>query len=710
MTRLSKIEAKSRVDKLKDEIKKWNYHYFTLDEEIFSEAARDQLKKELIGLEQEFPEFITSDSPTQRVGSELSGKLAKLTHKTAKKSLDDAFSFQELENWYKRIKKFVPGDSIEFIVEPKIDGLNITVWYKNGVLYKALTRGNGQIGEDVTHGIKTIATLPLELNRKIDLEVSGEVFISKKDFQKINKLEDAKYANPRNLAAGSVRQLDPQVTASRKLNIFFYALGKNSLNNQPKTQAETLELMRKLGLQINPEYKHFNSLESIEAYLEDLNTQREGFKYEIDGAVIKVNAKSQQQKMGYTTKTPRYAIAYKFPAEQSTTKVLDIQIQVGRTGALTPVAILEPVSIASTTVSKATLHNQDEINRKDVRIGDTVIIQKAGDIIPEVIKVLVDLRNGTEKKFKIPSKCPVCHGTTEKPEGEAISRCINEFCPAIIKGTIENFVSRAAMNIDGMGEKVINQLVDEGLIQDSADLYFLNAETLSELEHFQTKKIQNTLEAIQSSKTANFSKFLFGLGVRHLGVKTAQDIAYFFVEKVGYKELPTAYKKQVTQEEDQLSLFGATSPQKTIKGTGFKYFPLLKFFELGQVLIEEDYNQIDGIGDTVAQSLVKWFQKDSTKKLINKFIQAGLQLKVDSPILNTEQTLSGQTFLFTGTLSIGREVAKALAVNKGAKVTSSISKKTNYLVAGEKAGSKLKKAEELGVTVLNETEFLDMIK
>jgi len=714
MTSINKEDAKQRINKLKLEITKWNYHYFTLNEEIFSEAARDQLKKELYSLEAQFPDLITIDSPSQRVGSELSGKLAKIEHKTPKKSLDDAFSFEDLESWYSKIKKFVPEEDIDLIVEPKIDGLNITVWYENGKFTKAITRGNGKVGEDVTHSIKTIKSLPLILAKEVDLEVSGEVYISKKDFIKINKDEGADYANPRNLAAGSVRQLDPKITANRNLSVFFYALGQHKLNQSLESQESVLETLSDLGLPINPEYKHFRSLNLLEKYLTKLSSKRELFSYEIDGAVLKVNNFKQQKIMGYTAKSPRYSIAYKFPAEQSTSKVLDIIVQVGRTGALTPVALLEPVLIASTTVSKATLHNQSEIDRKDIRIGDTVIVQKAGDIIPEVIQSLPDLRTGSEKKFSIPELCPSCHTKTLQDEDEAISRCPNPTCPAVVKGTIENFVSRPAMNMDGLGKKVIAQLVDTHKIQTGADLFFLSTKDLAELEGFKDKKIANTLKAIQQSKKVDLSKFLFALGLRHMGVKTAQDIASYFIEEIGFENLPIKEEKTLINDsnQSQTSLFEALlpPPNPEFKTISFSYLPIASLIELGIKTTAEDYNHIDGVGDTVAIFLSNWFQQESSQKLLEKFEEAGVVLSISKPISSDSLPLSGKKFVFTGTIKFGRDVAKNMVQNKGAKVSSSISPKTDYLVAGEKSGAKLKKAQDLGIKILNEEAFLKLIE
>lgn len=698
MAQISKDEAKKRIEKLKSEINKWNYHYFTLNEEIFKESARDQLKKELIQLETDFPDLITEDSPTQRVGSELSGKLGKITHLTPKKSLDDVFSLEELGEWETRIKKFVQ-DEIEFVVEPKIDGLNITVHYVNGEFKHAITRGNGQIGEDVTHTIKTIKSLPLKLSQNVDLEISGEVFISKEDFKKINQEPDAKtYANPRNLAAGTVRQLDPQMAANRNLNIFFYSLGQNNLNPSPKKQSEVLEALKKLQIPTNPEFKTFTKIEKLHAYLDQIHKQKDKFKFEIDGAVIKVNDFTQQERMGYTAKTPRYAVAYKFPAEQTATKVVSIDIQVGRTGALTPVANLEPVQISGTTVSRATLHNEDEIKRLDIKIGDTVIIQKAGEIIPEVLEVLTNLRTGKEKTFKMPTNCPVCKSETERLDDEAVRRCINFSCPAQELERLSHFVSRQALDIDGLGDKVAAQLIENELIKDPADIFFLKKEDFLSLDLFKEKRADNVIESINNAKVVPLNRFLFGLGIRHLGSKTASDIANFISKKLPLK------KSQIETQlsESQLSIF---TESKKSEVTHLSLKDLLEFLK---DLTPETLTQIDGLGDKVAFALTDWIKIPSNKSLLKKFDQAGLILLAQKP--NEGGPLAGKTFLFTGTLqTMDRQTAKDRVTAAGGQILSSVSKNLDYLVVGEKPGSKLKKAEELGVKVLTEEEFAEII-
>jgi DNA ligase (NAD+) len=697
--KLSRDEASDRINKLKEEIKKWNYHYFTLDEEIFPESARDQLKKELKTLEKEFPDLITSDSPTQRVGSELSGKLAKQNHKTPKKSLDDAFSIEEVEEWESRALKFLnESENVDFVVEPKIDGLNITVWYINGYFERALTRGNGKIGEDVSHTVRTIKTLPLELNKKIDLEVSGEVFIGKKDFLKINKSEENNYANPRNLAAGTVRQLDPLMAEKRNLNIFFYSLGKTNSTDKPSSQTETLEFIKDLGLNINNEYKLFDSIPSLNKYLDELYKKKDKFTYEIDGAVIKINSFDQQEKIGYTAKSPRYAIAYKFPAEQTSTKILSIDIQVGRTGALTPVANLEPVLVSGTTVSRATLHNEEEIEKKDIRVGDTVVIQKAGEIIPEVVEVLTDLRSGKEKKFKMPTVCPVCQSETEKPKGEAIRRCTNQNCYAREVENLSHFVSRQGMNIDGLGDKVVKQLLDENLISDPADIFFLTKDQLLNLELFKEKRAQNTIDSIKSAKFTPLSKFIFSLGIRYVGEKTAADIAKYLV-----KNSTTTKKIKTEIESSQLDLFTQSNSQEK----EITYLSPSKLWTKGAKLTLDEWLSIEGIGEKVAESIFEWFQHESHKNLLEKFALAELYLLVQT---NNTGELSGKTFLFTGTLQeMPRNQAKQRVQQKGGEILSSVSKNLDYLVAGEKPGSKFKKAQDLNIKILTEEEFTKLV-
>lgn len=680
---MNKIEAQNRIRKLKEQIKSLNYTYFVLNKSDVSEAARDSLKRELKQLEAQFPDLITPDSPTQRVGSVLSGKFKTVKHLTPKKSLEDVFSEDEILEWEKRIKKYSYQPSaishrISYICELKIDGLNITLHYKNGKFERAITRGNGIEGEDVTHTVKTIESIPLELSEQIDLEVSGEVYMSKKSFERINneqkKRKEELFANPRNAAAGTVRQLDPSVAAGRDLSAFFYEIGKNSLSKEPKTQEEILKTFQKLGLSVNPEFKVFDSIKGVISFLNHWREKREKLLYEIDGVVIKVNEKDLQSRMGFTAKTPRWAVAYKFPAEQTTTQVLDIIIQVGRTGALTPVAVLKPVFVAGSTISRATLHNEDELNKKDVRIGDTVIIQKAGDVIPEVVEVLTKMRTGSEKKFHFPNTCPVCGGKVEKPEGEAITRCVNKNCFARERESLIHFVSKKAFDIDGLGEKVVLQLLDFGLIADPADIFKLKEGDFLELPLFKEKRTGNLISAIEKSKKISLSRFLFALGIRHIGEGTSQDLAKFISAHINKK-----------------------------------YFLPSEIFEFMHKNSLEEINSIEGFGDIVAQSVYEYFHSEKAKHLLEKLEKAGIEIFAE--ISEKSTPLSGKKIVITGSLkSMGRQEAKDAVKRAGGVSQSDVSAKTDFLVAGEDPGSKLARAKELGIKVISEEEFFKMLK
>lgn len=672
---MDKKEASSRIEKLKEKIKKLNYQYFVLDKSEVSEAVRDSLKEELKSLEVQYPELITEDSPTQRVGSVLSGKFAKVKHLTQKKSLQDAFSIDEVQDWNEKISRLVNGAPIQYVCELKIDGLNITVHYVNGKYHQALTRGDGIRGEDVTHTVKTIESIPLELNEPVDLEVSGEVYISKSDFQKIN--EDQKrlgleeFANPRNAAAGTVRQLDPAVAASRNLSAFFYELGKNNFTNPPKTQLETLEKFKDLGLTVNKEYHFFGNIEDVINYIEAWHKKREKLEYGIDGIVIKVNRKDQQKKMGFTAKAPRFAIAYKFPAEQATTKVLDIHVQVGRTGILTPVAILSPVRVAGSTISRATLHNEDEMKKKDIRIGDTVIIQKAGDVIPEVVSVLKDLRNGHEQRFDFPKKCPVCDGKVVREKGEAAHRCTNPDCPAQDKERYIHFVE--AFNIDGLGVKIVEQLMEFQLVEDPADIFTLTKEDFFELPLFKEKRAENVVNAINKAKKIPLDRLLFGLGIRHVGSETAVELAHFIESEKKHKTL--------------------TVPE---------------LIQIGTYLTVDKLEEIEGFGEKVARSVCDWFHNEKNQQFLEKLGKVGVELTSELP--QKEQKFIGQSFVVTGTLeTMSRDDLKKKIREFGGKVSGSVSSKTDYVVAGDKPGSKYSKAKKLGIKIIGEKEFLEML-
>ncbi len=705
---MNKTDAKKRIESLKKWLKKWNYDYFVLDKNEVSEAARDQIKKELHELEAQFPEFITPDSPTQRVGSALSGKFGKLKHLRAKQSLMDCFDDEELEAWEERNLKLIPGETLDYVSEYKIDGLNLSVIYEKGKLHKAITRGNGIFGEDVTHSVRTIKSVPLELQEieglKLEdypvIEASGEVFMSKSSFEALNAEGGQQFANPRNAAAGTVRQLDPQVAASRNLEMFFYTLniyGDSKLPD-PQSQKESLELLQSLGLRVNHHFVHHPDLSSVKKEMKQAEKIRDGLDYLIDGLVVKVNSFRHQNLLGSTAKAPRWAIAYKFPAEQSTSRVLDIEIQVGRTGALTPVAILEPTQVAGSTVGRATLHNQDEIERKDVRIGDTVIIQKAGDIIPEVVEVLKDLRTGKEMAFKMPNRCPVCGGEIERPEGEVVSRCINDDCYAMHQHQLEHFVSRKAFDIDGLGEKVIEQLIEHNLVEDAADLFTLHYEDLMQLDLFKDKKTENLLNALEQSKIIPLSRFLYAMGIRYVGEETADILANHLELKTEKIQL----KKE--QKKNQLSLFTKDNENSEVEVAPLKY--LVKALK---ELNFETLSHIDGIGEKVAEAIDAWGHDPKTQKLLEKFDRVGIKLRVEASSKSNE--LKGKTFVITGTLpSLSRDQAKVLIKQHGGKATSSVSKKTDFVLAGSEPGSKYEKAEKLGVTIIDEKTFLGMIK
>lgn len=705
---MGKTEAKHRIESLKKWLKKWNYDYFVLNKNDVSEGARDQIKKELIELETKYPEFVTSDSPTQRVGSVLSGKFAKIKHLRLKQSLMDCFSTEELKEWNERNLKLIPGEKPEYITEYKIDGLNLSLIYEKGKLIKAVTRGDGVYGEDVTHSIRTIPSVPLELTEfpgtKLEdypiIEAGGEVFMGKASFEELNKSEGQVFANPRNAAAGTVRQLDPQVSASRNLEMYFYSLyvGDGDVLPTPKSQEELLKMLQSLGLRVNTNFVQHSSLESVEKEMRSVEKKRDTIPYLIDGLVVKVNDFRHQNLLGSTAKAPRWAIAYKFPAEQSTSKILDIDVQVGRTGALTPVAILEPTEVAGSTVSRATLHNEDEIERKDVRIGDTVIIQKAGDVIPEVVEVLKDLRTGKEKKFRMPTACPVCGGEIERPEGEVVSRCKNRDCYAVHQQQLEHFVSRKAFDIDGLGEKVVEQLIENKLIEDAADLFSLQAEDLLQLDLFKDKRTDNLLDALERSKVITLPRFIFAMGIRHVGEETAELLA----NHLNLRTKSVVLKK--SQKKNQLSLFAEDTGEEKVDAAD-----VMEFLDEMEKLSLEELNGIEGIGDKVAESIFKWVHARGTEPLLRKFARAGILLLVDHR--KKSDKLAGLTFVITGTLpTLSRDQAKELIKHNQGKVSSSVSKKTDYVLAGTEPGSKYETAEKLGVKIIDETHFLRLIR
>lgn len=692
---MDKQEVHERIEKLKQKISELNYQYFILNRSEVSEAVRDSLKLELKQLEERFPEFITPDSPTQRVGAPLSGRFDKVTHITPKKSLADVFSHEEVEEWEEKIARMLPpGESkLHYLCELKIDGLNVTLHYQEGLLVRAVTRGDGIQGEDVTHTVRTIEAVPLKLNEPIDLEVNGEIYINKEDFRRVNEAQLAKgeeeFENPRNLAAGTVRQLDPQVAASRKMSAFFYEIQQTNMEAVPRQQQHALERMMDLGLPVETHYRYCEDIEDVKKFLDQAAELRETLPFEIDGVVIKVNEKAQQQLLGFTAKTPRFAVAYKFPAEQSTTRVLDIHVQVGRTGALTPVAVLSPVRVAGSTISRATLHNEDEMRRKDVRIGDTVVIQKAGDVIPEIVQVLTDLRTGKEKEFKFPTRCPVCESKVEKKEGEAVLRCTNPDCFAQDRERFIHFAT--VMNVDGLGEKVIDALLEAQMVDEIPDLFQLTRNDLLQLPLFKEKKSDKLIEAIQKAKSVGLERFLFALGIRHVGEETAIDLANFF-------------REEQLQKARTLELDGQ-------EGSGNGLQDVNDLLILIQELNRDKLQQVEGFGAVVSEQIMEWFANERNIGLLKKLADCGLQFVEEEKPLSLK--LKGLTFVVTGSLQqMSRDQVKERIRQNGGKVVSAVTGKTSYLLLGEneKATTKEKTARKLGVKVIGEEEFLKMIE
>ncbi len=712
MEPMEKTAAKSRIEKLKAEIWRLNRAYFLEDKSPVSEDVRDSLKQELIKLEKEFPDLITPDSPTQRVGAPLDGRLPKVMHLSPKESLTDAFAFEDLEEWLDLMKRFLGKDDLapEYLCELKIDGLNISLLFelqKDGsyAYRRAVTRGNGVQGEDVSHTVRTIESVPLTFRPNHAakdppkfLEIGGEVYMPKAALAKVNKdlEDDEKFANPRNAAAGSVRQLDPSIAAQRDLRMFCYALDTASADAfSLKTQRELMQFLDDGGILINQKWTLCTSLEDVQVLYKSIEKERGALPYDIDGLVIKVNDRRLQHDLGSTAKAPRWARAYKFPAEQKTAQVLDIQLQVGRTGAITPVAHLSPTLLAGSTVTRATLHNEDEIARLDVRVGDTVVVQKAGDVIPEVLEVLTNLRPKNAKPFHFPEHCPSCGTVLVRPEGEAVRRCPNPNCGAVRQERIAHFVSRYAFNIEGLGDETIQELIAQGLVTDPADLFTLQYEDLITLPLFKEKKTENLLNAIEKAKRVPIERFLFALGIRHVGRETADVLA---------RRIPWPTQSLTVKEKSalqtQTSLFGAEEDVKEI--LGIRVRDVLKTLSGYSA---EEFNALNGIGDVNAQSLVTWFSDNDNQDLLHKLDEAGVVcLQAETAAL--EQVFADKTFVLTGTLpTLSREQARAMIKDRGGKVSGSVSKKTDYLLLGDDAGSKLDDAKKYGVPTLDEEQF-----
>lgn len=662
----------AEAEKLRREIRHNEYLYYVLDAPEITDAEYDRMMVRLRELEARYPDSIPADSPTQRVGGRASSQFTEVRHLEPLLSLGNVFSAEELRAFDERVRSGLPaGSKVEYVMEPKIDGLACSLIYENGKLVRAATRGDGVVGENVTANVRTIRSIPLTLKVPEGeavpelLDVRGEVYMPRQAFMRLNEQRaergESEFANPRNAAAGSLRQLDPQVTASRSLSFFaYYLVGEGA---QPK-HSESLALLARYGFKVSENYKVVENIDEAIKYIGDFNELRQGLSYDTDGAVIKVNDVYQQRILGATGKDPRWATAYKYPPEQAETTLEDIDWRVGRTGVLTPTAVLTPVKLSGSVISRATLHNEDFIRAKDIRIGDRVIINKAGEIIPEVLRVVVAKRTGDEKEVEIPNVCPECGWRVERQGEEAAIRCTNPHCPALGREGLIHFVSRDAMNIDGCGPSVINALLDAGLVRDAADLYSLRKEDLLKLERMGEKSADNLLAALAESKKNELDKLLFALGIRHVGAKVARILA---------TEFGSMEKLQQAQPEELA--------------------------------------QIRDIGDKIAESAVTWLNVPANIDLVERLAAAGLTMTFTPPASQEDNPFFGRTLVFTGTMpTLGRAEAKTMAQDVGAKVSGSVSKKTDYVIAGAEAGSKLEKAQQLGVTVIDEAEFLRMLK
>ncbi|MFL2983103.1 MAG: NAD-dependent DNA ligase LigA [Candidatus Neomarinimicrobiota bacterium] len=665
------MSSLKEIENLRNVINEHNYRYYVLDDPIISDEEYDKLFRKLQYLEIKNPDALNEQSPTQRVGAKPISGFNTIEHKTPMLSLANAMNHDELKAFHDRIKKNLDKKSILYVAEPKLDGLGVELVYKNGKLSHGSTRGDGFHGEDVTHNLRTIRSIPLILrNHEIPypkiLEVRGEVFMSKKDFAQLNMKQESEgktsFSNPRNAAAGSLRQLDPRITATRKLSIYFYEAGFTE-DAQFETHITFLDNLKIWGFPINTLIKNVKNDIGIIKYHDELEQKRNEIPYEIDGTVFKINDYASREVLGRRSRSPRWAIAGKFKAQQASTIIKDIEIQVGRTGALTPVAKLEPIFISGVTVSNSTLHNQDEIQRKDIRIGDTVIIERAGDVIPKVVKVILEKRPENSSKFEMPNECPICNYKLYQGEDEAVLRCPNTSCIRQVKGRIEHFASKGALDIDGLGEKIVTQLVDTGLIRSISSIFSLTIEQISSLERFGTKSSKNLINSIKQSKKTSFSKFIYGLGIKNVGEHIAKLLESYF-------------------NNDITRFYNASS---------------------------EELIQIEGIGPIVAKEIVEFWNDDSNKNMVKECLYLGVNIK--RPNKKSNDILINKTFVFTGTLEkIKRKDAQLKIEENGGKYSSSVSKKTNYVIAGAGAGKKKQKALELKVPILDEDEFLMLIE
>ena len=656
---------KEEIFKLVALLNKYSYDYYVEDNPQISDTEYDTLYKQLEKLEQEYPEFILDNSPTQRVGDRVLDEFEKVIHKVPMLSLSNTFSIEDLRDFDSRISKLSSNDSIEYICELKIDGLAISINYENGKLVSAATRGDGMVGENVTENIKTIFSIPKTLKTKKSFEVRGEVYLPKKSFELLNKEREENnevlFANPRNAAAGSLRQLDSKITAKRRLSVFIYSVvGDENINSQKMA----LTVAADLGLPVNPNFKLCKTIDEVVDYIMYWEEHKQDLPYEIDGIVIKVNSYSLQEEIGSTQKSPRWATAYKFPEEELATKLLDIELSVGRTGIITPVAVLEPISISGSTVSKASLHNKDIIDDLDIHIGDMVVVKKAGEIIPKVVRVVEELRLANSEKYVMPNICPSCESKTFTKEGDPFTRCLNPDCPEQNIRKIIHFASREALNIEGLGDKVVATLYEKGIIKHTIDLFFLDRNKLVELERMGDKSVDNLLNAIENSKQSSLDKVIFALGILNVGKKAGKILAEY------YKNL-TNFSKATVDE-------------------------LLELPDIGLI---------------TAESIVDYLSNDNNLRFINELIEIGMNPQYEIQDKNTDNIFSGKTIVLTGKLvELTRNEAKEYLERFGAKVTGSVTSKTDYVIVGEKAGSKLAKAEQLGIQVLSEDEFIDIMK
>jgi DNA ligase (NAD+) len=671
MNEMDRLTAEARIRELREQIERHNRLYHVEDRPEITDQEYDMLMRELRDLEDLFPDMVTPDSPTQRIGGEPLPFFEKVVHKTPMLSLSNAFDDEDLRDFDRRVRQTVGNQTVHYVCELKIDGLAVSLHYENGVFVKGATRGDGTIGEDITQNLRTIRSIPLRLTRPLTLEVRGEAYMPRSAFEKLNREREergeALFANPRNSAAGSLRQLDPKIAASRQLDTFIYGIG-DLQGESVESHSEGLNLLESLGFKVNPERRVFDNIEDVIDFVRGWTEKRRNLPYDIDGMVIKVDSYAQQQELGFTAKSPRWAIAYKFPAEEAVTILEGIEVSVGRTGTVTPTALLKPVSLAGTTVKRASLHNEDIIREKGLLIGDHVVVRKAGDIIPEIVAVLPERRTGGEVPFAMPTHCPECGSELVRLDEEVALRCINPMCPAQIREGIIHFVSRQAMNIEGLGEKVVAQLFNAGIIHSVADLYYLHQQrdVLLGMERMGEKSVDNLLAAIEASKENSLERLLFGLGIRLVGAKAARVLAEHF--------------------GDMDAIMRAS---------------------------EEELTQINEIGPKMASSLVNYFRQPQAEAVIERLKAAGVNMTYKGVRAESgaDLPLAGKTIVLTGTLSsMTRQEAEEAIVRLGGKVTGSVSKKTDLVIAGEKAGSKLEKAEKLGVAVMDEAGFLQMLE